>query len=291
MDYLQHLRPDWKPDENRWKCTSGKYGIEICTKYEEILHKDKKRAQTPYNKDVGRVTPSDSATKLAAHHIIPHNVLIAFFKNVLASKIPKQQKFFFILYLNNLAEKMKEFLKNEDVFNNYFKKNNIKRETLDFKMQSFEWFPGNLMMGMFVCQWEYHITFLYMPCNLLLGPEPQTRCKDGVGCDPGDGFEEFAHHVIGKKYFDKLKTIYTYMLEFNGAVSKKTFSEQKLTKINSILSDIVGTISKPFYVFRPGQWILDKTPATPTKPEKPCWRIDIAKTVEDDDLIDSDKLD
>lgn len=152
MDYLQHLRPDWKPDENRWKCKTGEYGIEICSKYQSLLEKreekKQKRAKSPYDKDIDHDTSIDGSIGLAAHHIIPHNVLIEFFKNVLISNIQEQQKFFFILNLYSLSEKMTEFRENKDNFNGYFNEKNIEKGKLNFNMQSFEWFPGNLMMGM-----------------------------------------------------------------------------------------------------------------------------------------------
>lgn len=169
VNYLQHFRLDYDPKENRWECKIDPYGHEVCSNYKNVKASRKiKRTQSPYNNKFGQEKKkkntdenTDENTALAAHHIIPHNILIEFFENVLwlDQNIPEGQKFFFIINLYNLSEKMREFVNNEAI---YFNMKGVARSrdpefNYNFNLRVYEWFPGNIVMGM-----SFIFTFAYI---------------------------------------------------------------------------------------------------------------------------------
>lgn len=93
---------------------------------------------------------------------------------------------------------MREFLGNKNDFKDYLNEKNIEKKLLNFNLQSFEWYPGNLMMGnviLFLLR-VVEIRFSLMSHEIwwfFSSPEPQIRCKLGHGRDPTDVFEECAH--------------------------------------------------------------------------------------------------
>lgn len=175
--------------------------------------------------------------QVSRHHIIPFNVLRAFYNRLVTENSLRNASGFLNVYSNNLRfyAGSNGIDCNGGVGIDLFNAGNLAQaqglgtargngDTFALGFDTFEQF------------------YTWLPGNLFIGP---TNRSD----DPGEGFESDAHIVVGAENFDILSRVYNNMLAYNNDDD---------SVLNSIIADLTKIAArKRIYQLNPNDWIFE----------------------------------
>ena len=177
-----------------------------------------------YEKKLKRSAPychGEFNVQLSRHHIIPLNILVAFWDNLilnekhLSAGMQVAWTSFIVQYRKfPTCDKSVEYLikkiKNHQIVHDQNEDNPNRFQDLE---EAWQWFGANLMVG------------------------PKNRSDD-----PGDGFEVNAYVIVGNTTFGYIKNVYNFMRAYN----PETTEFKAVTKMASEFAKVLSTTNKPY---------------------------------------------